>query len=104
MSASFQFSSQALEDLDEIWSLIAKDNQSAADRVEMEIRAACDRLAKFPLMGTKREDITPFAIRFWTLSKFPNYVIVYLPETVPLQVIAVLHGRRNLKDILEKRF
>jgi len=104
MSASFQFSSRALEDLDEILSFIARDNQSAADRLEMEIHATCDRLAKFPLMGTKREDITPFAIRFWTLSKFPNYVIVYHAETIPLQVIAVLHGRRNLKDVLEKRF
>jgi plasmid stabilization system protein ParE len=54
-------------------------------------------------MGTKRRDITTTQVRFWTVTKFPNYVIVYRPETVPLQVIAVLHGRRDLKEILQKR-
>jgi hypothetical protein len=54
-------------------------------------------------MGIKRLDITPFAVRFWTVTKFPNYVIVYRPETVPLQVIAVLHNNRNLKEVLRSR-
>ncbi len=42
-------------------------------------------------------------VRFWTITKFPNYVIIYRPETKPLQVIAILHGRRNLKEVLDKR-
>jgi hypothetical protein len=37
-------------------------------------------------MGTKRPDVTPLPVRFWTVTKFPNYLIVYRPETVPLQV------------------
>jgi plasmid stabilization system protein ParE len=56
-----------------------------------------------PLMGTKRQDITPLPVRFWTVTKFPNYVIVYRPETAPLQVVAVLHGKRDLKEVLERR-
>jgi plasmid stabilization system protein ParE len=60
-------------------------------------------LAKHPLMGTKRQDITPLDVRFWTLPKFPNYVIVYRPEPVPLQVVAVLHGKRDLKEVLKRR-
>jgi plasmid stabilization system protein ParE len=67
----------------------------------MEIVAACQRLAKHPLMGTKRQGITPLAVRFWTLPKFPNYVIVYRPDTTPPQVVAVLHGRRDLKKVLK---
>jgi plasmid stabilization system protein ParE len=53
--------------------------------------------------GTKRQDITTLPVRFWTITKFPNYVIVYRPETVPLQVVAILHGKRDLKEVLEKR-
>jgi plasmid stabilization system protein ParE len=49
----------------------------------MEILSTCRQLAKHPLMGTKRQDITPLPVRFWTVTKFPNYVIVYRPETVP---------------------
>jgi hypothetical protein len=45
----------------------------------------------------KRQDVTMLPVRFWTMTKFPNYVIVYRPETNPLQVVAVLHGKRDLK-------
>ncbi len=103
MKTRIQFTPQAVEDLDTIWQTIAEDNQDAADRVEMEILGACHRLAKHPRIGTKREDITPLPVRFWTVTKYPNYVIVYRPDADPLQVIAVLHGKRELKEILEGR-
>ena len=103
MNALLQLTPQAIKDLDAIWLTIAEDSRDAAERVEMEILATCHRLARYPRMGTKRQDITVLPVRFWTVTKFPNYVIVYRPETVPLQVVAVLHGRRDLRDVLEKR-
>jgi plasmid stabilization system protein ParE len=103
VNAPVQFTPQATEDLDAIWWFIAEDNREAADRVEMEILATCRQLAKHPLMGTKRQDITLLPVRFWTVTKFPNYLIVYRPEAVPLQVVAVLHGKRNLKEVLGRR-
>lgn len=54
------------------------------------------------MLGSKRVEITPLPVRFWPVSKFPNYIIVYRPETKPLQVIAALHGKRDLKAILEE--
>ncbi|MGD0567680.1 MAG: type II toxin-antitoxin system RelE/ParE family toxin [Candidatus Sulfotelmatobacter sp.] len=103
MNAPFELTPQATEDLDASWWTIAEENRDAAERVELEIIAACHRLAKHPRMGTKRQDVTMLPVRFWTIMKFPNYVIVYRPETAPLQVVAILHGKRNLKDVLEKR-
>jgi plasmid stabilization system protein ParE len=103
MKASFQFTPQATADIDAIWWFIAEDNPTAADMVEGEIVASCRRLAKHPGMGIKHRDITPLNVRFWTVSRFPNYVIVYRPATAPLQVVAVLHGKRDLKEILQKR-
>jgi plasmid stabilization system protein ParE len=103
MSAPFEFTRQATDDLDAIWWFIAEDSRDAADRVELEIVATCRRLAKHPLMGAMRRDITSLPVRFWTISKFPNYVIVYRPETAPLQVIAVLHGKRDLKRAVSGR-
>jgi plasmid stabilization system protein ParE len=103
MSSIFQFTPQATEDLDAIWWFIAEDNREAANRVETEIVASCRRLARYPLMGSKRQDITSLPVRFWTVAKFPNYVIVYRPETAPIQVIAVLHGKRDLKEALQSR-
>lgn len=103
MNASFELTPLAAEDLDGIWWFIAQDSRDAADRVELEIVATCRRLAKRPLMGTKRRDVTSLPVRFWTVTKFPNYVIVYRPETVPLQVVAILHGKRDLEVVVEGR-
>jgi len=103
MSWPFRLTTKAAEDIDEIWWFIAADSTDAADRVEAEIISACHQLAKYPLIGMRRRDITDLPLRFWTITKFPNYVIVYRPHTVPLQVMAVLHGKRNLKDVLKKR-
>jgi plasmid stabilization system protein ParE len=103
MSSVFQLTPQAIEDLDAIWWTIAEDNRDAAERVELEILATCQRLARHPRMGSKRQDVTVLPVRFWTITKFPNYVIVYRPETDPLQVVAVLHGKRDLKEVIEER-
>src|SRR5271165_5675406 len=97
MKSRIQFTPQATEDLDTIWWVSAEDSPDAANRVEMEILATCQRLAQHPRMGSKRQDITPLPVRFWTVTEFPNYVIVYRPETVPLHVVAVVHGKRDLK-------
>jgi hypothetical protein len=32
-----------------------------------------------------------------------SYVIVYRPETIPLQVVDVLHGKRDLEETRETR-
>ena len=103
MSAAFRFTPRATEDLDEILWFIAEVNRDAAVRVELEIVATCGRLAKHPRIGTKRQDMTALPVRFWTVTKFPNYVIVYRPDTALLEVVAVLHGKRDLKEVLEWR-
>jgi plasmid stabilization system protein ParE len=103
VSRPFQFTPRAAHDIDAIWSFIAQENEEAADRVGAEIISACFHLAKFPMIGGTRPDITELPLRFWTVTKFPNYVIVYRPNVVPLQVVAVLHGKQNLAKILAKR-
>jgi plasmid stabilization system protein ParE len=103
MNAPFQFTTQAAEDLDGIWWFIQRDNREAADRMEKAVIATCRRLADYPLIGHHRRDVTPLPVRFWTLPRYPNYVIVYRPETKPLQVIAILHGKQNTEEILRGR-
>jgi plasmid stabilization system protein ParE len=103
MSAAFQLTTLAIEDLDDIWWFIAQDNREAADRVETAIIVTCRRLAEYPLIGHHRRDLTLLPVRFWTLPRYPNYVIVYRPETKPLQVIAILHGKQNIEEILRDR-
>lgn len=100
---AFVLTPLARTDIFNIWSYIAPDNEDAADRVEEAIFHACAFVAQTPLRGHVRPDLTSRNLRFWTLIRYPNYTVVYRPETMPLQVIAILHGRRNLRRILQAR-
>lgn len=93
----------AKADVFDIWSYIADDSEDAANRVEQAIYAACAFVAESPMRGHSRPDLTPRSLRFWTLTRYPNYTVVYRPETAPLQVVAVLHGKRKIRRILKHR-
>ncbi len=93
----------AKADIFTIWAHIAEDNEGAADRVEQAIYNACAFVAEAPLRGHSRPDLTLRRLRFWTLTHYPNYTIVYRPETAPLQVVAVLHDKRDIEQILRSR-
>jgi plasmid stabilization system protein ParE len=96
----YQFTPQAVDDLFEIWSYIARDSPQAANRVEAAVYDACAFLAEGPFRGRNREEITPLRLRFWTVQAFPNYIIVYDPQSDPVQIIRVLHGSRDVLAIL----
>lgn len=98
--SSYRFTPQARDDLFEIWSYIARDNPQAADRVEQAIYEACQLLSDSPLAGTVRKDLTSLPLRFWLVSQFPNYFIVYDPAAKPLEVIRILHRARNIPSII----
>ena len=102
MPTPFQLTSRALNDLSEIWDYIAEDSIGAANRVESAILAACYSLARHPLIGSKRIEITSLPVRFWAVTRYPNFIVVYRPETNPLQIVTVLHGKRNLKALFEE--
>ena len=93
----------AKADIFDIWSYIADNNEEAADRVERAIYDACAFVAEGPMRGHIRPDLTSRSLRFWTLTRYPNYTVVYRPETTPLEIVAVIHGKRNIRRILKHR-
>ena len=93
----------ARADIFDIWAYIAENSETAADHVEQGIYDACAFLAEGPLRGHTRPDLTSRALRFWTLSRYPNYTVVYRPDIAPLQIVAVLHGKRNIRRVIKQR-
>lgn len=89
----------AKEDLDEIYEYIRKDNPDAALRVLNSLRNAMRKLAEMPEMGHFRRDLSDEPFRFWSVY---SYLIIYAPESRPLQVVRVLHGARDIRSILEE--
>jgi plasmid stabilization system protein ParE len=96
----YRFTPQALNDVFAIWSYIAQDNVAAADRVERAVYDSCEFLADSPLAGTTRPDLTTLPVRFWLVSAFPNYFIVYDPEAKPLEIVRILHGARDIRFLI----
>jgi plasmid stabilization system protein ParE len=101
--SAFSLTPLAKADIFDIWSYIAENSEDAADRVERAIFEVCESAAKTSLSGHSRPDLTARRLRYWTLTKYPNYSVVYRPETTPLEIVAVMHGRRNIPRILRQR-
>jgi plasmid stabilization system protein ParE len=95
----FVLTPAAQEDLREISEFIGQESPRAAQRMRTELREAMRRLAEMPGIGHLRDDLADEALRFWSVH---SYVIVYRPETDPLQVLRVLHGSRDVGAVLER--
>ena len=61
---------------------------------------AFDRLAQMPDIGHRREDLTPYAVRFWLVGA---YVVIYRAERSPIEIVAVAQGSRDIPLFLERR-
>ena len=96
----YQLTPEAENDLFEIWQYIAADSVKSADRVEAAIYDACALLAKAPTCGHVRKDLTLLPLRFWTVPRYRNYMIVYDPETWPLRIVRIFNGAQNLPALL----
>ena len=101
MPSAYLLTPRALNDLDDIWKYVAADNMEAANRVELAILASCKALAGHPQLGSKRIEVTTLPVRFWAVPRYPNFIVVYRPETKPLQVIAIIHGKRDIGALLQ---
>jgi len=94
----FVLTEPAKRDLDQIKSfLLEKAGPTITRRVLKDIRAALKLLGKQPGVGHVREDLTGRPVKFWPVY---SYLIVYDPETEPIQILRVLHGMRDVEEIL----
>src|SRR5271157_5516188 len=101
MKRRYVLAPEAALDLVQIWRYIKKESSvNIADRVEAAIRDRIVSLAKSPGIGHRRKDLTDEAVKFFPVY---SYLIVYRPDTNPLQVVSILHGRRDVEQILKGR-
>jgi toxin ParE1/3/4 len=101
MTSRYVLAPQAALDLFEIWHYLTEQTGVAvADRVESAIRERFAFLAGTPGAGHYRKDLTDEDVKFFSVY---SYLIVFRPETKPLQIASILHGRRELEQILKGR-
>ena len=102
MKRRYRLSPQATLDLLRVWQYFAKSGGlEIADRVESDLIAKIGMLAELPNLGHWRHDLTAAPVRFFLVH---SHFIIYRPDSNPLQVVAIVHGNRDVKRLLRKLF
>ena len=87
----------ATKDLEEILRYLDQQSEVAGDRFLDDFFHATTLLAEMPGLGRVRRTRGRLkGIRSWTLKKFGEYIVFYLPIDVGIEVVRVLHGARDV--------
>jgi plasmid stabilization system protein ParE len=101
MRQRYVLAPEAALDLVQVWRYVKQEaGVEMADRVESAIRDKFVFLAGTPGGGHWRKDFTDEPVKFFPVY---SYLIVYRPETKPLQIVAILHGHRDVERLLKNR-
>lgn len=64
------------------------------------MRRAARSIAEHPEIGRHRPELAPETVRFLVLRGFP-YILVYRASTIPPRILRILHGARDLPEVLQ---
>lgn len=93
MKRLFVLTPEARNDLKDILLDIAEDNPDTAERLRAEFYDGLQSLGRSPGIGHYHDELLSRKYRFWN---FYSYVVAYVWEAKPIQVISVVHGARDL--------
>ena len=99
MSGRYRLTPEAQRQVDEIGAFIAQDSIDAALKVYDALEETFELLAQNPGLGHAREDLTDKPLRFWSVY---SCLVVYDFASAPLTVVAVLHGARDVAQLLKR--
>ena len=89
---------EAKKDLDEILFHIATDSLDASIRVQFRFAEVFHILGENPAAGHWRPDLTSRPFRFFPVY---SYLVVYLEEPRPVEIVRILSATRDLNRLLE---
>lgn len=93
-------SPRARRDLLEAIQWITRDNPTAAEGLRTAVLNAGRRLGDHPRIGVIRPELADEPVRFLTLTGYPH-VIVYDADNSPPLILRILHGARDLPELLQ---
>ena len=95
---AFILSPEAERDLDTIKGyLLNRAGVRITRYVMRELRSGIRFVAKNPGAGHLRQELTSEPVKFWAVF---SYLIVYDPAKKPVEIVRVLHGKRDVEDML----
>ena len=91
----------AERDILEIVEWIASENPAAARGLRTALDKVATTIGEHPRIGVLKARLASPPIRFLPIRGFP-YVVVYTPEADPPMILRVLHGARDLPEVLRE--
>ena len=88
----YRLTGAAHRDLVESWEYIANDSETAADRFIESLKERCELLGRNPRVGRLRAEVHPELRSF----SYGEYLIYYRVARPGVQIIRIVHGRRDL--------
>jgi plasmid stabilization system protein ParE len=84
-------------DLISIVDYIMDESTTSALRVQERFLEIFSLIGENPNVGHLREDLTSRPVRFFPVF---SYLVIYLPDTNPVQIVRVLGAAQDVKNIL----
>jgi toxin ParE1/3/4 len=92
-------------DLASIVQYLATRSPQVANRFAAAAQQSINEIAQWPGKGSPKQfsDRRLTGVRSWSVRGFPNHLIFYRPISNGVEVLAVLHGARDLPSVLKQR-
>jgi toxin ParE1/3/4 len=90
---------QAENDLESILTYLDEHSPAAAQRLAKALDERCRLLEQLPMMGRPRDDLA-MGLRSVVIE---GYVLFYRITTSAVEVIRILHGRRDIDSIMKEQ-
>jgi toxin ParE1/3/4 len=87
-----RYTDTALAEIEEIFSYIASDNQSAASIVIAQVAHTIRLIGSFPKMGRLKYRQV---VRMLPVRRYPQYLVFYAIEGNEVVILNVRHGARR---------
>ncbi|MGH6957152.1 MAG: type II toxin-antitoxin system RelE/ParE family toxin [Caulobacteraceae bacterium] len=100
MAPRSRLTPDAQDDLTEAVRWIWTDSPRAARRLRQAIAGLAQHLGDHPMAGTRRPELASDPYRFAVVRGF-HYVVVYNASTRPPTIVRIVHGARDLPEVLK---
>lgn len=98
MTGPFTLTPSAARDLDEILEYVLEHGgANPALHVHECLHEGFSKVGIEPGIGHVRDDLADESLRVWAVF---SYLIIYRPETKPVEIIRVIHGARDVPQAL----
>jgi toxin ParE1/3/4 len=93
------WSSDSEDDFFDIWGYLSREaTPTVAERTIRDIEQKCQRLSEWPYSGRSRDDVLP-GFRSIPVG---SYVVFHQIEKGTVEIVRVLHGRRDAEGVFAK--